>query len=130
MTQPAPFNLTDMMAEAAWAQADRALAQALRDAAMVEQAVRPLKRGAPRAKVQPVEDGLLILSQSLSRAARARGLKMFGAVGAVVPFDPRLHEAPARAREPKLVRITTPGVTRASDVVMKAVVTPSRARVR
>jgi hypothetical protein len=119
------FDLTALLGEAGWRDADQALAACLRDFGDVERASADLS--------DALDDALLILGQSLAQAARRRGLKRFGAIGAVEAFDPNRHELvrPA-ARAPALVKVTAEGVARGegpgADILIKALVTPSRAR--
>ena len=110
-------SLSGALAEAAWAEADAALAQALVDLDEAQSADDAAGR----------EEALELLAQSLSRAARRRGLKRTGALGAIEPYDPRRHElcAPV-AKAPKTVRIETQGVARGDQVLAKPRVGPVR----
>jgi hypothetical protein len=114
-------DLAAALAEAAWEEADAALAEALVEFdAFQEAATR-------RAKA----DASTLLGQALSRAARRRGLLRVGKAGAVEPFDRARHAAvePQR-RAPKTVRILIPGVARGNEVLAKARVGGARARRR
>lgn len=101
------------LAQAAWAEADRALARALIDADLLAAAlVKPSRRAA---------DALDLLQQSLSQAARKRGLSRLGEIGAKAQFDAERHVlGGAPRRTPKQVRIVTPGVARGQEVLVKA----------
>jgi hypothetical protein len=106
-----PDKLSAPLAEAAWTEADAALAEALAELEAFENA----KGRAARA------DALALLGQALSRAARKRGLSRFGKVGAREPFDQRRHAlALPAARPPKTVRIVAQGIARGGEVLVKA----------
>lgn len=108
----APSALNAALAEAAWSDADLALAEALAEFDRAEAA-----DGADRA------DAMALLGQALSRAARKRGLTRIGALGAREPYDPKLHELEKKpARAPKTVRIAARGVKRGAEVLAKALV--------
>lgn len=108
-------SLTDALAEAAWAEADAALAQALADFDEVETSER---KGARR-------DALERLGQALSRAARKRGLARTGSLEAEVAFDAEAHDLNATvAKTPKTVRIQARGVTRGDEMLAKPRVAP------
>lgn len=114
-------SLAGALAEAAWAEADTALAQALVELDEAEAAV---------AEPAGVE-ALALLAQSLSRAARKRGLTRIGALGAVEPYDRRRHELNAPvARAPKTVRIEARGVARGDEVLARPRVGPVRGKKR
>lgn len=109
--------LANALAEAAWSEADAALAQALAECDALEAAPDAASR----------EDAMAMLAQALSRAARKRGLSRIGAVGAREQYDPKRHELErAGARGPKSVRIIAPGVARGGDVLVRARVAPVR----
>lgn len=118
----APAALNNALAEAAWSDADLALAEALAEFDRAEAAVGGGDRG----------DAMALLGQALSRAARKRGLTRIGALGAREPYDPKLHElAKKPARAPKTVRIEARGVKRGAEVLAKArVVTRARSKQR
>ena len=103
--------LVDALAEAAWVQADGALAEALLELDELEAATDPGRR----------REHLALLSQALARAARKRGLSRLGAAGAEEPFDPARHEPLAsRAAAPAFVEIVARGVARGEDVLAKS----------
>ena len=111
--------LANALAEAAWAEADIALAQAL---AAFDELETPKGGGA---------DAVDLMGQALARAARRRGLVRLGAAGAVEAFDPQRHQlAKAPARPPGAVRIMVRGVSRGGEVLVKARVTLTRAAKR
>ncbi len=131
------FDLADLLGAAGWVEADLTLATSLRDFGVLEHAFRALAAKARGGELAPatrsVEDALLMARQSLSYAGRKRGLQRFGQVGAVEPFDPRLHVlVSTRARAPSMVRIKLQGVARGSgphaDILVKAEVTAVRPR--
>jgi hypothetical protein len=108
-------SLTDALAEAAWSEADSALAQAL---AEFDEAVGASSKAAR-------EDAMARLAQSLSRAARRRGLSRIGAVGEQVAYEPALHDLNAPvAKTPKSVRIQARGVARGGETLEKPRVVP------
>ena len=119
--RPQMAGLANTLAEAAWTQADRALAQALADFSELGASQSPAKR-----KVL-----LALIAQSLRRAARHRGLSRIGAVGDVAAFDADKHEFSGKGpRAPKEVRILVPGVARSGAVLVKARVAAARPRAR
>lgn len=102
-------NIADALAEAAWSEADRALAQVVTDFLVV--------RAAKRAKER--NEAILLLGQSLQRTMRRRGLVILGEADAIEAYDPARH-AYSGGRAPKRVRIVTPGVARDGEVLVKA----------
>jgi hypothetical protein len=108
-------SLTDALAEAAWSEADAALAQALADFDEAETAEGKDAR----------KDALGRLGQALSRAARKRGLSRIGDLDDQIDFDASDHELNAPvAKPPKTVRIQARGVARGGEVLVKPRVTP------
>ncbi|QGZ94067.1 hypothetical protein [Terricaulis silvestris] len=108
------------LAEAAWAEADVALAEALADLDELISA-----DSAQRA------DALAVLAQSLSRAARKRGLTRIGALDAREPYDAAVHDLrQIVAKKPKTVRIQARGVARGGQVLVKPRVGAIRAKAR
>jgi hypothetical protein len=104
-------SLSGALAEAAWAEADLALAEALADLDEAETAADEPARA----------DALAMLSQSLARAARKRGLSRIGALDEQATFDPDAHDlAEAGAKKPKKVRIAARGVARGGDILVRA----------
>lgn len=100
--------LSTPLAEAAWAEADAALAEALIELDRMQNA-----RGSARA------DATLMLAQALARIARKRGLTRIGSIGARAAFDPERHEREgAGAGQP--VRVVARGVARGAKVLAKA----------
>jgi hypothetical protein len=112
--------IASALAEAAWMDADAALAEALADLDELTSA-GPVQR----------EDALAVLAQSLSRAARKRGLTRIGALDAREPYDAAVHDLRHLvAKKPKTVRIEARGVARGGQVLVKPRVSaaPSKAR--
>lgn len=112
------LKLTNALAEASWADADAALADALTE---FDQLVSAIDR-------KGREQAMALLGQALARAARKRRLARLGKTGAREPYDPKRH-APNGALSPraKTVRVVVPGVTRGEEVLVKARVTGLRA---
>ena len=109
----------DALAEAAWTEADGALAEALVECDRAHAADNDEAR----------DEALGLLRLALARAARRRGLSRIGKVGAVDDFDAGRHELAARGRRaPKRVRILDEGVARGREVLIKARVAAARAR--
>lgn len=102
--------MASALAEAAWLEADAALAEAL---ACCDE----LREGGASSR-----DALLtLLEQALARAARKRGLMRRGALGAEEIYDPQHHEfAASFVRTPKKVRIVARGVSRGDETLVKA----------
>lgn len=117
---PAP-SLQDALAEAAWAEADAALAQALADLDEAQSAPTAAER----------REAMELLAQSLGRAARKRGFTRLGDVGERTAFDPARHElSNAGAKKPKTVRIAARGVARGAEVLALPRVRPDKAKKR
>lgn len=110
-------SLSGALAEAAWAEADAALAQALVEA---DEAYTAKDEAARMAALE-------LLMLALARAARKRGMTRIGELGERVAYDPQRHELnDAGKRAPKNVRIAARGVSRASKVMAKPRVTRAR----
>jgi hypothetical protein len=108
-------SLTAALAEAAWSEADAALAQAL---AEFDEAKTAEGKGAR-------EDALARLGLSLARAGRKRGLARIGELEAREPYDPDRHDLNAPvAKAPKTVCIQARGVARGGDVLERPRVVP------
>ena len=108
-------SLNAALAEAGWREADAALARALVEFDEAAAAGTAARRA----------DAMTRLAQSLSSAARRRGLTRIGELGARAGFDPARHELNAPvAKTPKTVRIQARGVARDGDVLEKPRVTP------
>jgi hypothetical protein len=113
--------LAAALAEAGWADADTALAEAL----MEFDALREAQGRVARAEAAE------LLGQALTRAARRRGFARVGKPGALEAFDARRHVlAEPLRRAPKTVRIIVSGVSRGPEVLAKARVGGARARRR
>ena len=118
---PRRTKLTAALAEAAWTEADAALAEALVEFDLLAQAANRAARA----------EAMTILGLALSRAARRRGLTRVGMTDALEPFDAKRHaRARSTGRAPRTVLILIPGVARGDEVLMKARVAGSRARRR
>lgn len=101
-------GVSDALAQAAWAEADQALAQALADFDEAESAANAVAR----------REAMELLGQSLAQAARRRGLARIGELGARERFDPQRHELSAPSvKTPATVRITARGVARGQEVL-------------
>lgn len=107
--------LVGALAEAAWSEADRALAEALVCADELEGARGPRRR--------QLFD---LLGQALNRAARRRGLSRVGQLGAEEIYDPERHEPLPSGVGPGPVAIVARGVVRGREVVLKPRVRRSR----
>lgn len=112
--------LANALGEAAWAEADLALAVAL---AEFDDAESALAVGDARR----VEDAVVMGLQSLNRVARKRGVMRFGEVGEAVAFNAARHELDGAGPPPKQVIVTRAGLERAGVVLVKARVAPARA---
>ncbi len=116
---PPETSLADALAEAAWAEADAALAQALVD----------LDEAAAAVSEPAGVDALALLAQSLSRAARKRGLTRVGVLGAAELYDPQRHDLNfSVAKAPKTVRIEARGVARGDRLLANPRVGPVRGK--
>lgn len=111
--------LVDALAQAAWLEADAALAEAMAECGRALEAKSQTERG----------EALEMLALALGRAARRRGLLRIGKRGALEDFDSVRHDLEASSRRPpKRVRILVEGVARGREVLIKARVTPARAK--
>ncbi|MGD9979763.1 MAG: hypothetical protein AB7H66_13455 [Hyphomonadaceae bacterium] len=108
-------SLSGALAEAAWSEADAALAMALAELDEVHTATNEEAR----------TDALARLAQSLARAGRKRGLTRIGELGESAPFDARRHEMNAAvAKTPKTVTIQARGVARGQEILQRPRVAP------
>jgi len=120
--KPAPRALADALGEAAWSEADKALAEAIVEAQILKGA-----KGAKGAEARALAEALL--EQALSRAARKRGLTRVGEAGAREAYNANRHElARPMTRAPKQVRIIATGIARAGTILVKARVVAVRSR--
>jgi hypothetical protein len=111
-------SMSAALAEAAWLEADAALAQALAD----------FDEAAGAATAAGRREAMEFLGQSLAQAARRRGLARIGEVGARERFDAQLHELSApTAKAPNVVRIAARGVARGGQVLVQPRVVAERA---
>jgi len=103
-------SLSDALAQAAWAEADLALAEALVECDALQGAESKKQRDA----------ALALLAQGLSRAARKRGMSRVGEVGETEKYAAARHElASTVAKMPRSVRIAARGVTRGAEVLLR-----------
>lgn len=109
-------GLADALAGAAWAEADKALAESL---ALCDEA----RQGASEQR----EAALELLAQALNTVARKRGFTRLGELGGREAFDPKRHEFinPPK-KTPKTIRIVARGVARAGETLARARVGPLR----
>jgi len=108
--------MASALATAAWAEADAALGEALAEFEVWQAGDT---------------DAAAFVGQALRRLARKRGLAVIGAIRAVEPYDGGRHSLiKSVTRLPKSVRIVSPAIERAGEVLVKARVTPSRQRKR
>ena len=105
-------SLDNALGDAAWAEADRALAQAMAEFEEVEAANTQVRRA----------EALMLLRQALARAARVRGFSRLGAEpGESEPYDPARHELiSVPAKPPAEVIIIAQGVARGAEILVKA----------
>jgi hypothetical protein len=107
-------KLANALGAAAWAEADTALAEALAE-------FEAWQAGDAAASS--------FVGQALRRAARKRGLITIGVADEIEIYDPARHMfIKSVARAPKSVRIVSPGIGRAGEVLVKARVAPVRRR--
>ncbi len=106
-------RLANALADASWAEADEALGEALIEFAELKRALG----------VGP--DALHMAAQALARAARRRGLALFGDLGAIVAFDATIHERNG-SLDVERVRIVREGVMRGREIIIRAAVAPVR----
>lgn len=117
--KPRGAPMVDALAQAAWAEADAALAEAIVECGRAMKAKRADDR----------TEALALTSQALSRAARRRGLARLGKTGALEDYDPHRHElALSQKRAPGRVRIVEEGVARGGEVLVKARAKPARTK--
>ncbi len=108
-------SLSDALAEAAWAEADQALAEALIECDALMAAENKKQR----------DNAMALMAQALSRAARKRGLSRVGELGAAEKYDQQRHElAGAVAKMPRNVRIAARGVARGAEILLRPRVDP------
>lgn len=117
--KPRSASMVDVMAQAAWLEADAALAEAIVECGRAVTAEDEDERDA----------AVTLTSQALTRAARRRGLTRLGKSGALEAFDPAKHELGLSVkRAPKRVRIIEEGVARGGEVLVKARAQPVRTK--
>jgi hypothetical protein len=123
-TQPST-QPEDAIADAAWRQADDALARALQNIAVLKHAVDEAS------ELDPTVRGYAgVVSQAVRSAAAKRELELDGTIGSTAQFDPLTHQVddPSIGSE-AIVRITKPAVAQGRStwrrVVKKAEVVPA-----
>jgi hypothetical protein len=130
----APAPAAEVLTAEAWAEADLALAEALIAQSRVERGLHALRRKLARRKdkalieaCDALDGEALLLTQGLLRAAKARGLSLFGSPGAEASFDPKRHR-PVKGEVAKAaaVKVTGPGVALGRQVLIPAEVKPQR----
>jgi hypothetical protein len=118
--QPAPQLPTQqsLLKEAAWSEADQALARALQDAGRLMRSLDKLESpGDETAKHAASTRGAAnLVLQWVRQAGRQRNLECLGAFGSSTEFDPEFHESddaapgePVRIVKPPVVRRTGAG---------------------
>ena len=121
----APTQTEDAIADAAWRQADDALARALQNIAALKHAVDEARELDPR-----VRGYAGVVAQAVRSVAAKRELELDGTIGATAQFDPLTHQGddPSIASA-ALVRIMKPAVAQGRNtwrrVVKKAEVIPA-----
>lgn len=110
---PSQAGLVDALAKASWIEADTALAEALCHFEELE--------GARGVRRRALFD---LLGQALTRAARRRGFKRVGELGAIEPYDPKAHDLRGARRRTQSVAVVTRGVARGGEVLSKPRVRP------
>lgn len=105
-------SLPDALGDAAWREADRALAQAVAELEEVEAASNQVRRA----------EALMLLRQALARAARVRGFtRLGGEPGVTEPYDEARHALVTNpAKPPAEVVIVAQGVARGGEVLVRA----------
>jgi len=130
--QPAPEQQPtqqSLLKEAAWSEADQALARALQDAGRLVRSLDKLQaEGDDTAqRVASTRGGANLVLQWIRQAGRLRNLECLGAFGSSTEFDPEFHESDdAAPGEP--VRVIKPAVVRRAGagqiVVLRGEVEP------
>ncbi|MGE0740474.1 MAG: hypothetical protein AB7O98_03965 [Hyphomonadaceae bacterium] len=105
---PMPVMVSSL-AQAAWAEADGALAEALMELAQAQAARNAAERALAMA----------MLEQAMGRVSRKRGLTRIGVAGATEAYDAKRHAFQGK-RPPKTIVVVTPGVARGGEVLAKA----------
>ena len=122
----ARYELAEALAVGGWAEADESLAQAIAALSQLTAEIETLDQASE--KVHALSARALLVHQLLGAAARARGMRAFGEVGAIEKFDPALHETLREETAPERVRIMAQGVARGElaqrAVLVKALAEP------
>src|SRR5262249_45928396 len=107
-------NLTDpgeVVADAAWRQADDALARALQNIAALKHAVDEAREVDPR-----IRGYAGVVAQAVRSAAAKRELELDGTIGSIAQFDPLTHQGDDPSiGSAALVRIMKPAVAQGRD---------------
>jgi hypothetical protein len=124
-TQAPTQHAEATIAEAAWRQADDALARALQNIAALKHAVDEASELDPR-----VRGYAGVVAQAIRSAAAKRELELDGTIGATAQFDPLTHQADDPSiGSAALVRIMKPAVAQGRStwrrIVKKAEVVPA-----
>lgn len=112
---PAQDRLTNPITEAAWSEADEALARALRDMDFMARSFDRLEAAAQDALADPARkarNATNLVLQWVRQAARYRKVAALHKTGDRVPFDPKVHDLLGEAAMGALVRIVKPAVVR------------------
>jgi hypothetical protein len=118
--QPAPQPPTQqsLLTEAAWSEADQALARALQDASRLMRSLDKLEASGEEMgqRTASTRGAANLVLQWVRQAGRLRNLECLGAFGSSAEFDPEFHESddaapgePVRIVKPPVVRRTGAG---------------------
>ncbi|MFZ4121909.1 MAG: hypothetical protein ACOYKM_09620 [Caulobacterales bacterium] len=126
--EPATPDLAETLAQAAWADADQDLCEALREITVLSAALAA-KSPTPRAKLRLQA---MLAQQAVHAVATRRAIAISDeAIGTKVRFDPNAHEAAQDTAQGAKVRIIAPAIMRQGIVIVRAVVAkppPKKAR--
>ena len=119
--KPAPVNAPAptqqlLLKEAAWSEADQALARALQDSGRLARSLEKLESaagGETARRAASVRGASNLVLQWVRQAARLRNMECKTAMGEVTAFDPELHES-HEAEPGERVRILKPTVMRSN----------------
>lgn len=112
---PAPTQQS-LLKEAAWSEADQALARALQDSGRLARSLEKLESAAggdSARQLASVRGASNLVLQWVRQAARLRNMECKTAMGDVTAFDPELHES-HEAEPGERVRILKPTVMRSN----------------
>jgi hypothetical protein len=125
--EPATPDLAETLAQAAWADADQDLCEALREITVLSDAL-VAKSPTPRAKLRLQA---MLAQQAVHAVAARRAIAVSDeAIGTKVRFDPNAHEAAQDTAPGAKVRIIAPAIMRQGTMIVRAVVAtpPKKAR--